>query len=339
LESEGLIGPLPGVPEKPQVFWGGPPLVPDALAELGLSLVLATEAAAVRCARLIGRGDPEKAKEAAASAMLRVLEELPIRGRVVLGPWGEGVLSHGSVVGSGSGPEVDLGVYPVEGASLVARGLPWALSMVVAVPSGTFPVLPAVAYADKIAVGPQARGAVDLDDSVGDNLRRIAFARDARVQDLVVAVLDRPRHKDVLEDVRSAGARILNLEEGDIAAALMTATDGTGVDAMMGIGGLQEAVMAACGLRCLGGDMVVRLWPRNDEERLLAGEDAGRVYGLHELAPDDVTIACTGISGGPLLKPVWFGGHWIETSSFVMSSRRATVRRITTRHLRVGETD
>src|SRR5439155_314587 len=194
--------------------------------------------------------------EIAASAMLRVLEELPLRGRVVLGPWGEGVLSHGSLVGSGSGPEVDLGVYPVEGASLVARGLPWAFSMLVAVPSGSFPVLPAVAYADKIAVGPLARGAVDLDDSLADNLRRIAFARDARVQDLVVAVLDRPRHREMLDEVRATGARILNLEEGDIAAALMTATDGTGVDAMMGIGGVQEAVMAACGLRCLGGDLV-----------------------------------------------------------------------------------
>jgi fructose-1,6-bisphosphatase II len=324
LESEGLTGQLP--------------VVPDAISELGLSLVLATEAAAVRCARLIGRGDPEKAKEIAASAMLRVLEELPMRGRIVLGPWGEGVLSHGTLVGSGAGPEVDLGVYPVEGASLVARGLPWAFSMLVAVPSGSFPVLPAVAYADKIAVGPLARGAADLDDSVGDNLRRVAFARDARVQDLVVAVLDRPRHRDLIEEVRSTGARILNLEEGDIAAALMTATEGTGVDAMMGIGGAQEALMAACGLRCLGGDMVVRLWPRNDEERLLAGEDAGRAYGLLELAPDDVTVACTGISGGPLLQPVWFGGNWIETHSFVMSSRGATVRRITTRHHRVGET-
>jgi fructose-1,6-bisphosphatase II len=325
LESEGLTGRLP--------------VVPDAIAELGLSLVLATEAAAVSCARQVGRGDSDKAKEIAASAMLRVLEELPIRGRVVLGPWGEGVLSNGSLVGSGHGPDVDLGVYPVEGASLVARGLPWAFSMLVAVPSGSFPVLPAVAYADKIAVGPLARGAVDLDDSVGDNLRRIAFARDARVQDLVVAVLDRPRHKDLIDEVRSTGARILNLEEGDIAAALMTATEGTGVDAMMGIGGVQEALMAACGLRCFGGDIVVRLWPRNDEERLLAGEDAARTYSVADLAPDDVTVACTGISGGPLLKPVWFGGNWIETHSFAMSSRRATVRRITTRHHRVRETD
>src|SRR5207253_576609 len=146
----------------------------------------------------------------------------------------------------------------------------------------------------KIAVSPLARGAVDLDDSLADNLRRVAFARDVRVQDLVVAVLDRPRHREMLDEVRSTGARILNLEEGDIAAALMTATDGT-------------------------------------------GEDAGRAYGLAELAPEDVTVAFTGISGGPLLKPVWFGGNWIETSSFVMSSRRATVRRITTRHHRVGE--
>jgi fructose-1,6-bisphosphatase/sedoheptulose 1,7-bisphosphatase-like protein len=269
--------------------------------------------------------------------MLRVLEELPFHGRVVLGPWGEGVLSQGSVVGAGSGPEVDLAVYPVEGASLVARGLPWALSMVVAVPSGGFPVLPAVAYAEKIAVGALARGAVDLDDSVADNLRRVAFARDARVQDLVVAVLDRPRHRELIEEVRATGARVLNLEEGDIAAALMAGTSGTGVDAMLGIGGLQEAVLAASALRCLGGDLVVRLWPRNDEEKLLAGEDAARSYGVADLSADEVIVSVTGISGGPLLKPVWFGSGWAETHSYVMSSRRATVRQIHTRHHRIGD--
>jgi fructose-1,6-bisphosphatase II len=326
VESEGLTGQLPAVPR-------------DVTTELGLSLVLATEAAALRCARLLGRADQEKVKEVGASAMLHVLEELPMRGRIVLGPRGEGVLSHGSVVGSGSGPEVDLAVYPVEGASLVARGLPWALSMLVAVPAGGFPVLPAVAYAEKIAVGPLARGAVDIDDTVADNLRRVAFARDTRVHDLVVAVLDRPRHKELIEEVRSTGARILSLEEGDIAAALMAATSGTGVDAMMGIGGLQEAVMVASALRCMGGDLVVRLWPRNDEEKLLAGEDATRSYGLSDLAADDVIIAVTGISGGQLLKPVWFGGAWAETSSLVMSSRLATVRQIQTRHYRVGESD
>ena len=324
MESEGATGQLPQSH--------------DVATELGLSLVVATEAAAMSCARLIGRAEQEKVKEVSATAMLRALEELPIRGRVVLGPWGEGVLSPGSVVGAGVGPQVDLAVYPVEGASLVARGLPWALAMLVAVPSGGFPAVPAVAYAEKIAVGALARGAVDLDDSVADNLRRVAFSRDARVQDLVVAVLDRPRHRDLIEEVRSTGARILNLEEGDIAAALMTATDSTGVDAMMGIGGAQESVMAACALRCLGGDLVARLWPRNDEERLLAGADATRAYGIPELSPAEVSVALTGISGGPLLKPVWFGGGWAETSSLVMSSRLATVRQINTRHHRVGDT-
>jgi len=339
LESEGSSGAPSGAPEKPAVIWDGPPAPIESAVELGLALVLATEAAAMRCARLIGRADQDRVKEAGASAMLSALEELPLTGRIALGPWGEGVLSHGSLVGSGRGPEVDLAVYPVEGASLVARGLPWALSMLVAVPAGGFPVLPAVAYSEKIAVGRLARGAVDLDDSVADNLRRVAFARDSRVQDLVVAVLDRPRHKELIEDVRATGARILNLEEGDIAAALMAATPGTGVDAMMGVGGLQEAVMASAALRCLGGDLVARLWPRNDEERLLAGEDAGRSYGLADLAPAEVTVAITGISGGPLLKPVWFGSGWAETSSFVMSSRLATVREIHTRHHRVGDTD
>jgi fructose-1,6-bisphosphatase II len=336
MESAGLAGPRPGAPEKQHYAWAGMPTGQDVAVELGLALVVATEAAALACARLIGRGDQEKVKDAGATAMLRALEELPLRGRIVLGPWGEGVLSQGTLVGSGSGPEVDLGVYPVEGASLVARGFPHALSMLVAVPPGSFPALPAVAYAEKIAVGPLARGAIEMDDTVADNLRRIAFARDARVQDLVVAVLDRPRHKDLVDEVRATGARIVNLEEGDIAAPLMAAADDTGVDVMMGIGGLQEAVMAASALRCQGGDLVARLWPRNDEEKHLAGAEAQRVYGVGDLTPNEVTVAITGISGGPLLKPVWFGSAWAETASLVMSSRLATVRRLTTRHHRVG---
>jgi fructose-1,6-bisphosphatase II len=300
-------------------------------------LVPATESAALASARGIGRADSERAREAATAGMLHALELLGICGRVVLGPRGDRILSHGATVGRPEDPDWDLGVYPLEGASLVGKGLPGAISMIVAVDRGHFPVLPAVWYVEKIVAGPAARGALDLDDPLADNLRRIAFSRDARVSDLAVAVLDRPRHHELIDEVRDTGARIVLLEEGEIAGALLAATRGTGIDAMVGVGGLQETVMAACAVRCLGGEIQARLWPRNDEERLLAGDQLGRVYGVSELSPEQVDCAVTGVSGGPLLRPVWFGSHGAETESLTMSSRLHTVRRIQTWHHRTGK--
>ena len=305
---------------------------PEVLSVHELDLVRATEAAALACARLVGRGDQDRVKSLAASAMLQALEETADGARVVLGPRGEGVLSPGSIVGGLDRGDIDLGVYPVEGASLVARGLPNAISMIVAGPRASFPALPAVAYMEKFVVGPGARGAIDLADGVADNLRRVAFARDARVSDLLVAVLDRPRHQGLIEEVRSAGARVVSLEDGDITAGLLAAADWTGVDAMLGFGGLQEAILAACAVRCLGGDLACRLWPRNDEERILAGEEAERTFGLDDLVPAEIAVAVTGVSGGSLLGPVHYSAGGAETSSLVMSARRRTVRRISTRH-------
>jgi fructose-1,6-bisphosphatase class II len=309
----------------------------DLRGSLSLGLVQVTEAAALAASRLAGRGDADRVKSAAASAMLSALEELGFRGRVVLAPRGDRVLSHGSMVGPAGGPALDLAVYPVEGASVVARGLSEAISVVAAVEADTFPSLPAVWYVEKIVVGASARGAIDLDDSLTDNLRRIAFARDARVSDLVVAVLDRPRHHDILEEVRAAGARVLTLEEGEIAGAVLAAAPNSGVDAMVGIGGLQETLIAAAAVRCLGGDVQARLWPRNDEERMLAGDELEHKYGVTDLAPSDLAVAITGVTGGQLLKGVWFGATHSETHSLTMSTRRATVRSIATRHHRVGE--
>jgi fructose-1,6-bisphosphatase II len=300
-------------------------------------VVWATEAAALACARHTGRGDPERVRETSAAAMLHTLELLGIRGRVVLGPRGDRILSHGATMGRPGDPEYDLGVYPVEGASLVARGAPGAVSVLVAVEPGAFPDLPAVWYVEKIVAGPAARGALDLDDPLADNLRRIAFARDARVSDLAVAVLDRPRHRELIDEIRDTGARIVLLEEGEIAGALLAATQGTGVDAMVGVGGLQEAIMAACAVRCLGGELQARLWPRNDEERVLAGPELGRVYGVTDLSPEQVDVAVTGISGGPLLQAAWYGGHGAESESLTMSTRFHTVRRLRTTHHRVGK--
>jgi fructose-1,6-bisphosphatase II len=300
------------------------------------SLLRVSELAALACARGIGRADPDRARETAGAAMLHALEELGIYGRVLLGPRGDRILSHGATMGRPEDPQFDLGVYPVEGASLVAKGIPGALSIVVAVEPGTFPVLPAVWYVEKLVAGPGARGALDLDDPLVDNLRRIAFARDARVSDLVVAILDRPRHHDLIEETRDAGARIVLLEEGEIAGALLAATAGTGIDAMVGIGGLQETIIAACAVNCMGGEIQARLWPRNDEERLLAGDELGRIYGLADLSPDQVDVAVTGISGGPLLGTAWFGSQSAETESLTMSSRFHTVCRIKTWHHRGG---
>jgi len=294
-----------------------------------------TEAAALACGRHLGRNDPERAREAATAVMLDALEELGVRGRVVLGPRGDEVLSHGTVVGPQGDIEVDLAVYPVEGANLVGRGLPGAMSVVVAVEPGAFPDLPAVWYMDKIVTGPAARSALDLDDPLGDNLRRVAFARNVRVSDLAVAVLDRPRHQDLIQRVRDIGARVVLLEEGEIAGALLAAADGTGIDAMVGIGGLQETLISACAVRALGGELQARLWPRNEEERELAGDQMGRTFKVTDLSPDQVEVAVTGITDGPLLRAVWYGSHGSATESLSMSTRSNTVRRVKSTHNRL----
>lgn len=309
----------------------------DVRAMVVPSLIRVTETAALACARHIGRGDTDRARAAAAAAMLHSLEELGFGGRVVLGPRGDRILSHGTHLGHDNDPQFDFGVYPVEGSSLVAKGLTGAVSVLVAVEPDGFPTLPAVWYVEKIVAGPEARGALDLDDPLADNLRRIAFARDARVSDLAIAILDRPRHHDLIEQVRDAGARIVLLEEGEIAGALLAASSGTGIDAMVGIGGLQETIIAACAVRCLGGEMQARLWPRNDEERVLAGDELGSIYGVSDLSPAQVDVAVTGISGGTLLRGAWYGSHGGTSESLTMSTRFHTVRRIATRHLRVGE--
>ena len=309
-----------------------------ARGELSLELVHATEAAALACARLLGKGDPDRVSEVAAEAMRRVLEDSGIAGPVVLGPRDDPNLASRTVLAAGE-RTVDLGLFPVEGASQVARGSANAVSIIVAVEPGGFAKLPPVWYVEKMVAGPGARGAIDLDDSIADNLRRIAFARDARVQDLTVVILDRPRHQEIIAEVAAAGARVRTLEEGDFAGAVQAAVAGTGIDAAIGIDGLHATLMAACAVRCLGGELQARLWPRNEDERQLIGEEAAlsHVYGLAELAPAaDVAVAITGVTGGQLLPGVLFGSGYAETSSLLMSSRHATIRRLTTRHHVIG---
>jgi len=309
----------------------------EARHELAFEFVHATEAAALACARLLGKGDPDRVSEVAAEAMRRVLEESGPSGTVVLGPRGDPYLSHGTSL-SGGEPRVDYGLFPIEGASQVARGSTNAVSIVAAVEPGGFAQLPSIWYVEKIVAGPAARGGIDLDDPIADNLRRIAFARDARVQDLTVAILDRPRHQDLMAEVAAAGARILTLEEGDIAGAVMAAVPGSGIDAAIGISGVDATLIAACAIRCLGGELQARLWPRNEEERLLIGDGAGRVFSANDLVPGtDLSVVMTGVTGGPLLPGVMFGSGYAETASLLMSSRHATIRRLTTRHHTLGD--
>jgi fructose-1,6-bisphosphatase/sedoheptulose 1,7-bisphosphatase-like protein len=307
-----------------------------ARAELSLELVHATESVALACADFLGKGDPDRVIQTAAETMRAAVERSAVTGTVVLSPRHQSQLPHGLVLGAGE-RKVDLGIYALEGASQVARGHINSITTLVAAERGTFPSLPPVSLVDKFVAGPAARGAIDLDDSIADNLRRIAFANDVRVQDLTVAILERPRHQELIAEVAAAGARIRTLEEGDFASAVMAALPGSGIDAALGVGDLHAALMAACAVRCLGGEFVARLMPRNDEEKRLMGEGAPAAYSLAELAPSgDVDVAITGVSGGPLLPGVTFGSGFAETTSLVLSSRRGTVRRLTTRHLRAG---
>jgi fructose-1,6-bisphosphatase II len=303
-----------------------------ARGDVSLELVHATEAAALVCASFLGRGDADGVSDAAGQAMRAALDLLDVAGTVVLSPRPQRHLPHGATIGSGD-RKVDLGIYPVEGASQTARGHINAVSLIVAVEPGGFARLPAVPQVEKFVAGPAARGAIDFDDTVADNLRRVAFANDVRVQDLTVAILERPRHQELIAEVAATGARIRILEEGDFASAVMAALPGTGIDAAIGIGDLHAMLMAACAVRCLGGEFQARLMPRNDEERKLIGEGASRVYRIEDLAPaSDVAVAITGVTGGPLLPGVVFGSGFAETSSLVMSSRQATIRRLVTRH-------
>lgn len=310
----------------------------EARGELSLELVRATEAAALASARYLGKGDPDRVMEVAGDAMRRALEESSLSGSVVLSPRHQTYFQKGTVIAGGS-RQVDFGVYPIEGASQVARGHINAVSVVVAVEPGGFGRLPDIAQVDRIAAGAAARGAVDLDDSIADNLRRVAFARDVRVQDLTVAILERPRHQELIAEVAAAGARIRQLEEGDFASAVMAALPESGIDAALGAGDPQATLMAACALRCLGGELKARPRLRNDEERAMAGELAERSFGLEDLAPAaEIAVAITGVTGGPLLPGVSLGGGWVETTSLVLSSRFGTVRRLTTRHHEAVET-
>jgi fructose-1,6-bisphosphatase II len=306
---------------------------------LALELVRVTEAGAMGAGRWIGRGDKIAADQAAVDAMRAVLDTVHMRGVVVIGEGEKDeapMLYNGEEVGSGSGPEVDVAVDPLEGTRLTALGQPNAISTVALAERGTMFFPGAAVYMEKIACGPEAADAVDLDASPSDNVRAVAAAKGVSAREVSVVVLDRPRHEELIGELREVGAKVLLIPDGDVAPAIAAAQPGTGVDLLMGVGGTPEGVLSAAALKCVGGALHGRLWPRDDEERqklVDAGFDIGQKLTLDDLvAGEDVFFAATGVTTGALLKGVRYSREGAVTDSIVMRSRSGTVRRVEASH-------
>ena len=299
---------------------------PPCLCE---SYARTTERAALAGARWLGRADSDGAQEATFSAMRGALDELPISGRVVIGaPEEDGILPVGGTVGAG-GENVDLAVDPLEGRGVVARGGPGAMSMVAVGDPGSLLTLPDM-YMRKLAVGPRARGSIDLGKPIVDNVRAIAEAFGRNVNDITTIVLDRPRHHDLIEEIRKAGARIKLIQDGDVTASISAAIRGTNDHLAVGIGGTRQAVLSAAALRCLGGELQAQLWPTSrgeiEQAREQGIDDVYRVFTTDELAAGEVIVAATGVSNGDLLRGVRFYADSARTHSLVMCTRCNWVR-------------
>ena len=306
---------------------------------LGMDLVRCTEAAALRAARLMGRGDKNAADQAAVDAMRFALDAVPMDGVVVIGEGEKDeapMLYIGEKVGTGDPPEVDVAVDPVEGTTLLAEGMPGAIAVVAVAERGSLYHWSGIAYMDKLAVGPQARGAIDINAPVSENIRNVARALKKEVEDITVVVLDRPRHRELIRQIRETGARIKLILHGDVSAGIMTAIEDPPADILMGIGGAPEAVITACAMKCLGGEIQCKLWPRNDDERALAaanGIDLERVYRTSDLVrSENVFFAATGITDGEFLRGVRYFSGGARTYSVVLRAVSGTVRFIDSRH-------
>jgi fructose-1,6-bisphosphatase II / sedoheptulose-1,7-bisphosphatase len=305
---------------------------------LALEVVRVTEAAALSCARLMGRGDEKAADQAAVDAMRQAFNGLAIDGTIVIGE-GERdeapMLYIGEKVGGGKGPEVDIALDPLEGTTICANGGPNALAVVAMGDKGNFLHCPDT-YMDKIAVGPIGKGVVDLDKSPTENLKALAEAKGARVEDLTVIILYRPRHEALIKEVRQAGARIRLISDGDVSAAIATTKRDTDIDLLLGIGGAPEGVLAAAALRCVGGEMQGRLKPRNSQEieraRAMGIKDIHKKLSIEELAGGEVMFAATGVTDGDYLEGVHFFPGGATTHSVVMRSKTRTMRFIQATH-------
>jgi fructose-1,6-bisphosphatase II len=313
------------------------PTVPDR--NLALELVRVTEAAAMGAARWIGRGDKNAADGAAVDLMRRMINTVTMQGVVVIGEGEKDeapMLFNGERVGAGFGPEVDVAVDPLEGTRLTALGIPGSISVIAVAERGSMFFPGAALYMEKIAVGPDAADAIDLQASPTENVHAVAAAKGMHVGDLTVVVLERERHDGLIAELRASGARVNLIRDGDVAPSIAACQPSTGVDLLMGIGGTPEGVISAAALKCMGGAIQGRLWPRNDGEQralLEAGFDLDRVLTADDLvAGDDIFVAATGVTGGSLLRGVRTGAGSVETESLVMRSRSGTVRRISALH-------
>ena len=305
---------------------------------LALEFVRVTEAAALSVGRWIGRGQEKAADAAAVESMRRAFDSIRFDGTIVIGE-GERdeapMLFIGEKVGAGEGPKIEIACDPLEGTSITALGRSEALSVIAAGEPNCLLHAPDT-YMEKIAVGPLAKGAIDITRSPSWNLQEVAKALGKSIEDLMVIILDRPRHQDLIREVRESGARIRLIGDGDVSAAIATVREETGIDVLMGTGGAPEGVIAAAALRCLGGDMQGRLKFRNDEERKRARgmgiEDENRVYGLKDLAKGNVMFIATGITHGSFLSGVRYTSRGAHTHSVVMRSETGTVREIRANH-------
>jgi fructose-1,6-bisphosphatase II len=302
---------------------------------IAMELVRVTEAGAMAAARWIGRGEKETADQAAVDAMRFVLDSVSMRGVVVIGEGEKDeapMLYNGEEVGNGEGPEVDVAVDPLEGTRLTALGQPNAITVIAVAERGTMLFPGAAVYMEKIAVGPRAIDAIDITRSPRENVQAVAAALGKTPREVDVVVLERDRHEELIGELRGAGARVRLIRDGDVAPAIAASQAGTSVDMLYGIGGTPEGVISAAALKCVGGGIQGRLWPRNDEERqglLVAGLDPERVLHTDDLVSgEDVFVAATGVTTGSLLRGVQYTPGGATTDSIVMRSRSGTVRRI-----------
>jgi fructose-1,6-bisphosphatase II len=306
---------------------------------LAMELVRVTEAAALAAGRWIGRGDKNAADQAAVDAMRLMIDTVSMAGVVVIGEGEKDeapMLFNGEQVGDGDGPATDVAVDPIDGTRLTSVGQPNALAVIALAPKGTMFFPGAALYMEKIATGPEAADVIDIDASVAENIRQVAKAKGKRPEEVTVTVLDRDRHTGLIAEIREVGARVLLITDGDVAGAIVAAAPRNEVDLLMGIGGTPEGVIAAAALKCLGGAMQGRLYPRNDEERralLDAGFDLDRLLRTDDLvASDDCFFAATGITDGYLLEGVKYWPDGASTHSMVMRSRSGTVRYVESEH-------
>ncbi|MBQ0828411.1 class II fructose-bisphosphatase [Streptomyces tagetis] len=306
---------------------------------LAMELVRVTEAAAMAAGRWVGRGDKNGADGAAVRAMRTLVQTVSMNGVVVIGEGEKDeapMLFNGERVGDGTGAEVDIAVDPIDGTTLTANGMTNAIAVLAAAERGSMFDPSAVFYMDKLVTGPEAADFVDIDAPVSVNIRRVAKAKRSTPGDVTVVILDRPRHQGLIKEVRETGARIKLISDGDVAGSILALREGTGIDLLLGIGGTPEGIISACAVKCLGGTIQGKLWPKDDEERrraLDAGHDLDRVLTTDDLVSgDNVFFVATGITDGELLRGVRYRSETATTDSIVMRSKSGTVRRIDSEH-------